>query len=142
MRSYLTDGFVLTVRVGSAVGSIGRSVQDTLHPAATEGGRWRGGIVDRQRVAVPEAGRAGVALLGEDHLNTHQPGFVGQQRNEAGMRDAHEGLVVASPQVRFLLPERILADHQRPDALSYEQVDDASAGRVQIVVNPAASASW
>ena len=50
------------------------------------------------------------------------------------MRDLHELLRVALAQLHVLLPERVFADHQGADALADQQIDDATAGRVQIPV--------
>jgi hypothetical protein len=41
------------------------------------------------------------------------------------MGNTHDVLVVAPAQVRLLLPERVLANAQRADALGDEQIDDA-----------------
>ncbi len=50
-----------------------------------------------------------------------------------GHRD--EVLIAPPAQVRFLFPERVLADAPRADALSDQQIDDATAGGVQVVVD-------
>jgi len=69
IRSYFADDVVRAVDVSVAVAPIRRAVQPPLHPPATEGRRGPGRIVDRQRVAVQEAGLAGVALLGDADLD-------------------------------------------------------------------------
>src|SRR5713101_591205 len=51
------------------------------------------------------------------------------------MGHADEVLIVPLAHARFLFPERILADDECADALGYQQINDASAGRVQVVVN-------
>ena len=49
----------------------------------------------------------------------------------------HKLLIVPLAQVRFLFPERVFPNHQRPDPFAYQQIDDATACRVQIAVDPA-----
>ena len=40
------------------------------------------------------------------------------------------------PSRDFLLPQRVLADHKRADILRHQQIDDASAGGMEVMVNP------
>ena len=35
-----------------------------------------------------------------------------------------------------MLPERVLADAQHPEALGYQQINDATRGGMEVVVNP------
>src|SRR5438552_19208116 len=48
-----------------------------------------------------------------------------------------ELLIIFAPHLHLLLPQWILANVDRSDALIGEQVHDATAGRVQIGVDPA-----
>src|SRR5262249_44714497 len=135
IRSYFAHDVVRAVGIGVAVLPSCRSVQAPLHPPATEGGRGPRRIVAWQGVRIEEAGRAGIALLGDSHLDAYQRGLVGQHVDEAGMGDAHNVLIVALAHVRALLPKRILADAQGADALGHQQVNDTPAGGVQVPVN-------
>src|SRR5260221_480101 len=134
LRSYFANDVVRAVGVSGDVPPICRPVQPPLHTPATDGGRGLCRIEDRQRVAVQEAGLAGVALLGDEDVNAHQLRLVGQRLNEACMGHSHKVLIVAPRHVDLLLPERVLADAQRATALGYQQIDDTAAGRVQIPV--------
>src|SRR5262249_17354303 len=51
------------------------------------------------------------------------------------MRHAHKVLASASARERPLLPQRILADAERVDAHSYQQVNDTMTGRVEVALN-------
>ncbi len=117
IRSYFADGVIGAVHIRIDVPPIRRSIQATLHAPPTEGRDDRV-TVDRQRVRVQETRLAGVALLGDRDLDASQFGFVGQHRNEARMGHRDEVLIAPPAQVRFLLPERVLADAKRADALS------------------------
>src|SRR5260221_7981473 len=112
-----------------------RPVQPPLHTPATEGGRGLGRIADRQRVAVQEAGLAGGALLGDEDVHAHQLRLVGQHLNAACMGHSPQVLVVPPPHVGVLLPAWVLADAQRANALGYQPLDEAAAGRVQLPVS-------
>ena len=52
-----------------------------------------------------------------DHGDADQRRLVGEQLDEAGEGDAHEGLVGAPPQADALLPVGVMADDQRPNPL-------------------------
>ena len=45
-------------------------------------------------------------------------------------------LIGALAQVRFLFPEGIFPNHEGADAFADQQIDDATAGRVQRAVDP------
>src|SRR5262249_12974717 len=62
-------------------------------------------------------------------------GCVAQPVDETGVRDTDKGLLAAPAQVGFVLPERVLANHQCTDTLSHQQVDDAARGGVQVVLD-------
>ena len=47
--------------------------------------------------------------------------------------DLHKILVIPLAHLHFLLPKRVLADDECPDSLLHQQIDDATASRVQIV---------
>ena len=119
LRSYVANDIVGAVYIRIDGGSVRRPIQHALHPPSTEGG-YRYRAVDRQRIGIEEAGRAGVALLGDEHSDAHQLRLVGQQLDEASMGHAPNVLIAPPAQVRPLFPERILADAERPDALSDE----------------------
>jgi hypothetical protein len=70
----------------------------------------------------------------QDDGDPHQFRFVGQLLDEPRMGDLHKLLVGALAQLHVLLPERVFADHERADALADQQIDDTTAGRVQIAV--------
>jgi len=42
-------------------------------------------IVNRQRITVKEAGLTGIAFFGDDHRDTDQLRFVGEQLDETGV---------------------------------------------------------
>ncbi len=53
------------------------------------------------------------------------------------MRDVHEGLIGTLAHLHFLFPQRVLVNDERADALNYQQIDDATASRMQILQDPA-----
>lgn len=65
-------------------------------------------IIGRQGVEIEKAGFTGIALFGHDHLHTHRFGLVSQQLDEAGMRDLHEVLAIAPPQLDLLIQPSFL----------------------------------
>ena len=84
--------------------------------------------LDRQGVRIQEArlaGLAGVALLGEVHLDAHQLRFVGQYVNAAGVGHLDDVLVVPLAPAPVLFPARVRAEAQRADALGDQQIDAA-----------------
>jgi hypothetical protein len=56
---------------------------------------------------------------------------------KTGMRDLHKLLVLLAPHLDLLFPEGILANDQGPDSLCDQQIDDTTAGRMQIVQDKA-----
>src|SRR5258708_17417796 len=96
-----------------------------------------GRVVCWEHIAIQEAGTAGVGFFGEQHRNAHQLGFVGEQLDEPGMGNLHEFLIVAMAQLHPLLPEWILANDERTNSFLHQQINDATAGRMQIVHHPA-----
>lgn len=71
------------------------------------------------------------------HIAVDQTGAVGTipapvpPAAEVRVGDLHELLVVLPPQLNPLLPQRVLADDQHADPFRHQQLDDATAGRVQ-----------
>ena len=94
-------------------------------------------LIGGKRVVVQKTRLAGIALFLEDDLDPDQFGFVGQLINKPRMRELHELLRGALAQLPLLFPERVFPDHQGADPLAYQQIDDATAGRVQRAVDPA-----
>src|SRR5258705_1655048 len=137
IREYFAYDVVGAVHVGIEALAVRRPVETALEATAAESGRLllvlR--IVDGQRVRVEEARLAGVALLSALHLDAHQRCLVGQHRDEAGVGNTDEVLIVQIAHARFLFPERFLADDECADALGYQQINDAPAGCVQVVVD-------
>jgi hypothetical protein len=54
--------------------------------------------------------------------------------NETRVGNLHELLIGALTQLHVLLPEGVFPDHERTDPLADQQIDDATAGRVQRTV--------
>jgi hypothetical protein len=94
--------------------------------------RFRG-IRGGKRVTVQETGEAFVGFFREDDGDTHRFGFVGQHLDEPCMRDLHKLLIVLLPQMDFLFPERILADDQCANPFGNQEVNDPTAGGMQIM---------
>ena len=92
-----------------------------------------GGIRGGKRVTVQETGEAFVGFFREDDGDTHCFGFVGQHLDELCMRDLHKLLIVLLPQMDFLFPEPILADDQRANPFGNQEVNDPTAGGMQIM---------
>jgi hypothetical protein len=136
IRSYFAQNVVRPAHIGVDVAPIRCPIQPTLHPLATEEGRWDSGIIDRQRIRVEEACLTGVALLGDANLDAHQLRLLGEQLNEAGMRHTHEVLIIPPAPVRVLLLQGVLADTEGADALIHQQRDEAAGCCVQVLVNP------
>jgi len=81
---------------------------------------------------IQEAAPGGVALLCHHDPHANQGGLVGQQLDEAGMRNEDERLVVSLAQADLLLPADILPNHQGADAFLEQEADNSPAGGVQI----------
>jgi hypothetical protein len=112
---------------------IRRLVRSALHPLAAEGRRWPRWVKGRQRVCSEEAGPADVEDLDPD---ADQVGYGAHQREKAGRGEQTQRSDGCASPICFLLPERILTDAQRADALSDEQIGGAPTGGVQIGVDP------
>jgi len=113
------------------------SIPAPLTPAAETRFLFAYRVIDRERIPVEEAGTTRVALFGEDHTNTYKRRLVGEQVNQLGMRDLHKLLIVLLAHLHLLLPERVLANDDGSDAFLYQEIDDATAGRVQVVQDTA-----
>src|SRR5258706_5155652 len=51
------------------------------------------------------------------------------------MRNAYKVLIVFPPHIALLLPQGVLPDNDRPYPLCYQEVNDALASRMQVVIN-------
>ena len=94
-------------------------------------------VVGRKRIAIQEAGFAGIGFLSEEHRDASPLRFVGEQLDECGMRDLHELLIVLLAQLHPALPKRIFPNHQGANAFLDQQINDATAGRMQAMHDPA-----
>src|SRR6266566_7701342 len=130
-RDYFSANVVAAIHIGVDDSLPAGRIPAPVPPATETWFRCPGRIIHRDIIAVKKTGFAGIALLGENHTDAHQLCFVGEQLDETGMRDLHKVLVIALAHLDFLLPERVLADNQRPDALLHQQLDNATAGRMQ-----------
>lgn len=83
-------------------------------------------LVFADRFMIEKATFARVAFLGDVNLDAYQFGFVGQHLDKSGMRHTHKILISALAHVGFLLPFRIFANHQMPDALTHQEINNAT----------------
>ena len=60
----------------------------------------------------------------------------GQQLDEAGVWQLDKRLVVLLAPVRLLLPERVLADDQGPNAFLFQELNDPTADGMQVLHDP------
>jgi len=90
-------------------------------------------IVDWHRIAIAEAGFAGIALFSDDDCDPNQLGLVAQHRDEARMRDLHKRLVIALAHLDLLLPKRVFPDDEGPDPLSHQHSNDGFRGEMQLM---------
>src|SRR5262249_32584447 len=104
VRDSFAHNVVRAIDVGVEASPIARAIQPALEAPPTEDRGRMGGIVDRERISVEEAGLTGVALLGNLHLNAHQFGLVAQYLDEARMWHKHDVLVGPLPQPNRLFP--------------------------------------
>ena len=74
-----------------------------------------------------------LTLLSDHQLNAHPLRLVGQQVQKFRMRNVDEFLVVLPPSLNLGLPERLLAQDECSDSFGHQQLNDATACRVQIV---------
>ena len=84
---------------------------------------------------VKKAALAGVAFFHQNHLYSYQFSLVAEHVDEACMWDLHKVLVVPFSDGDFLLPFGIFPNDQSPDALFHQDINQATALCVQIVVN-------
>src|SRR2546426_12301954 len=109
----------------------------SVPPAAKAGFLCPRRIIDRDGIAIQKARFTGIALFGENDTDAQQLRFVGEQVNELGMRDLHKLLVVLSAHLDLLFPEYILPVNKRADAFCHPQLDDLTAGSMQVLHDPA-----
>ncbi len=95
------------------------------------------GIIRRDWVKVEERGFGGIAFFSHDDGDPDEVCFVLQHLNQTAVRDLHKRLIVAPAHLDFLFPALVESDHQRPDPLAYQQIDDATACRVQVGLDAA-----
>ena len=93
------------------------------------------GIVDWHRIAIEEAGLAGIALFGGDDRDTDQFGLVAQHRDETCMRYLHNRLVIALAHLDLLLPKRVFPDDEDTDTLNHQQSNDGFRGQMQLMLD-------
>ena len=93
--------------------------------------------VGGNRIQIEKRRLRGIALFPDDHANTDQLRFIRKHLDEPTVGDLHELLVIPLPQFHFLFPEPVQPDHQRPDALLDQEINDATACRVQIRIDAA-----
>ena len=84
---------------------------------------------------VEEATFAGIRLLGHDHLNTNDLGFVGKHLDEAGMGQEDKRLVIPLAEGYLLLPAIVLPNHEGADAPLNKAIHNTTASRVQLAVH-------
>ena len=77
-----------------------------------------------------------VALVLNDDLEADQPGLVTDQLNQLGVGNRDKLLVVDPPDLDCLFPPFVIANHQRPDALTDQLVNHQAAGLVQVILDP------
>jgi hypothetical protein len=95
------------------------------------------GIISWDWVEVEERGFGGIALFSHDDGDPDELCFVLQHLNKTAVRDLHKRLIVATTHLYFLFPALVESDHQRPDPLAYQEIDDATACRVQVGLDAA-----
>ena len=93
-------------------------------------------IVDWHRIAIEEAGFAGITLFGDDDRDTNEFGLVAQHRDEARMRDLHKRLVIALAHLDLLLPKRVFPDDEGTNTLSHQESNDGFRGEMQLMLDP------
>src|SRR5215469_772320 len=100
--SYVADDVGGAVHVRVEVPPVCRPIPSPFDAPAAEARLISSrGIVDGQRISIQEAGRAGVTLLGDNDADAHQLSLVGPHRDETGMRNGHELLIGAPPQMHL-----------------------------------------
>jgi hypothetical protein len=104
LRSYCAQDVVRVVGVRVAVSAICRPVPSPLHPPSAASRCELGEIVDRQGARIQEARRAGGALRGDPHLDAHQRGFVGPQRDATGVWELTTCCLVRRPSFTCCFP--------------------------------------
>ena len=95
------------------------------------------GIIRRDGVQVEERGLGGRAFFSHDDGNPDELCFVWQHLNQSAVRDLHKRLSVETAHLDPLFPALIESDHQRPDPLASQEIDDATACRVQVGLDAA-----
>src|SRR5690349_18587269 len=109
--------------------SIGGTEQATFHPLAHIAFM----MVDRFQIQ--KAALAGVAFFCDHDLNCNQFGLVGQHVDETCMWDTHKVLIIAPADVNLLFPFRIVPNDQGPNAFLNQDINQATALSMQIVVD-------
>ncbi len=95
------------------------------------------GIISRDGVQVEERGFGGIAFFSHDDGDPDELCFVLQHLHQSAVRDLHKRLISATAHPDFLFPALVESDHERPDPLAYQEIDDATACRVQVGLDAA-----
>src|SRR6266700_6821010 len=135
-REYFSSDVVGAIHISMHRVSSFDPIPASITPPAECVLRLAVGIVDWHRIAIEEAGLAGIALFGGDDCDTDQFGLVAQHRDEARMRDLHKRLVIALAHLDPLLPKRVFPDDEDTDTLSHQQSNDGFGGQMQLMLDP------
>ena len=88
-------------------------------------------------IAIKKAGFTGIAFFIRFHHNANQRSFVAKLVNKTSVRNLDKVLIVPLPHLDLLFPEDVFSYHNGSNTLLDAQINDATAGRVQITVDPA-----
>ena len=110
---------VAAVDIGVHDGSITGPIPTASHALPRKHGLFRLICSVRgDRIPIKKTRLAGVAFFLQEDADPDQRRFIDELINKPGMRKLHELLIGARAQVRFLFPERVFPNHQRPDPLA------------------------
>src|SRR5258707_1663510 len=116
-RDYLSGNVIGAIHIRMNRASSFDPIPASITPPAEHVPCLIVGTVDGHGIVVEETRFTGIALFSAHHTDTDHLCFVGQQVNEASIRNMSKLLSVLLAHLHFLFPKDILTNDERADTL-------------------------
>lgn len=93
------------------------------------------GFVVANRLKIKKRAFRRMTLFCQNNVDAYKFALVSQHFDKPGVRNGDKVLVVALANANTLFPSVILADNQYADLVLDQEIDNAPAGRMQVMVN-------